>query len=86
MILGQRALGVLHAIGIVIEADDILAVPQTTVHGQAEAPSQDARDKIAEIDLSEMNITMEELHESLGTTASRINSTSTESIEALLES
>ena len=56
------------------------------MHGQAEAPSQDTRDKIAEIDLSEMNITIEELHESLGTTASRINSTSTESIEALLES
>ena len=39
------------------------------MYGEAQAPFQDARGKIAEIDLSAMNITIEELRESLGTTA-----------------
>ena len=63
-----------------------MTILQTAMYGEAQAPFQDARGKIAQIDLSAMNITIEELRESLGTTASRTNSTSTKSIEVPLES
>ena len=84
--LGQKALDALNPVEIAKGTKDFLGGPQAAMYGEAEAAFREARSKIAEIDISALNIAIAELHESLETMASRIDSTSAESIEPLAES
>lgn len=84
--LGQRALDALNPVEIAKGTKDFLGGPQAAMYREAEAAFREARSKIAEIDISALNIAIAELHESLETMASRIDSTSAESIEPLAES
>ena len=84
--LGQRALDALNPVEIAKGTKDFLGGPQAAMYGEAEAAFREARGKIAEIDISALNIAIEELHESLETMAYQIDATSTESIEPLAES